>query len=83
MIAPAGGIDLKQGDTVVVAGLAGVETVALYIKVGDIFIAAVDSAGVAIALTATLTAVTIGGAGTYQIQTSTSASPLTISFNTP
>ena len=42
MTAPANGLELKQGDSILVSGLAGAETVDLYVKVGDTFIAAVD-----------------------------------------
>lgn len=83
MIAPANGVDLKQGDSIIVAGLAGAETVGLYVKVGTTFVPAKDSTGTALELTATVDSLTIGGAGTYQIQTSTSAGALAISFNTP
>jgi hypothetical protein len=83
MIAPIRGIELKRGDSIIASGLAGAETIDLYVKVGDSFIAATDETGTAIELTATKTALTINGSGTYQIQTGTSAGALVISFNTP
>lgn len=80
---PANGIDLNSGDSIVASGLAGAEVVGLYILVGTTFVAAKDSAGTAIELTATKTALTISGAGTYQVQCGTTASAVKISFNTP
>jgi hypothetical protein len=80
---PTNGIDLKAGDSIVVSGLAGSEVAGLYVRVGNAFVAVRDNSGTAIELTATKTAVTISGAGTYQVQCGTTAGAVTISINIP
>lgn len=66
--AQSGGIFLNAGSSIVASGLSGAETAAILIHLnGGSFIAAKDSAGSAVSLTATVSQITIGGAGTYAI----------------
>lgn len=79
---PVEGIQLNRGDTIMASGLAGAETVDLYVMVGSAFQAAKDDTGAAIQLTATKTSLTILGSGTYRVVVSTTAGAVVISFNT-
>jgi hypothetical protein len=80
---PVNGIELKRGDSIIVSGLTAAEVVSLYVKVGDSFVAAPDSTGSATEITATVNALTVNAAGTYQVQAGATTAALVISFNTP
>lgn len=81
--APANGIQLNRGDTIIASGLAGAEVAALHVLVGTAFQAASDDTGAAIELTATKNSLTILGSGTYKVVVGTTAGAVDISFNTP